>query len=173
MVCDICKQNEAKVHLSNIDGDQVQKIDLCEACAKAKGVDDPASYSWASILLGLGSDPATSEPSGGTEELKCPVCGFTQADFKKVGRLGCAECYTTFVEPLKGLLKAMHKGLRHVGKVPQTLRQTQDLSERLKGLQKKLEKAVAAEDFEAAAALRDEIKRARETANHLADSSSP
>jgi protein arginine kinase activator len=54
----------------------------------------------------------------------------------------------------------MHKGTRHVGKVPEALKQTRDLSERVKELQEKLNKAIAAEDFEEAAILRDEIKQA-------------
>jgi len=54
----------------------------------------------------------------------------------------------------------MHKGTRHVGKVPEFLRQGRDLSDRLKTLQKKLAKAIDSEDFEQAAVLRDEIKKA-------------
>jgi protein arginine kinase activator len=46
-----------------------------------------------------------------------------------------------------------------VGKVPESLRQTRDLSDRLKQLQKKLAKAIEEEDFEEAAILRDEIKQ--------------
>ena len=55
-----------------------------------------------------------------------------------------------------------HKGTKHVGKVPQALQQSRDLSDRLKSLQKKLDKAVADEDFEQAAAMRDEIKVTKE-----------
>jgi len=94
--------------------------------------------------------------------LKCPSCGFTQADFKKTGRLGCAECYMTFAEGLEGLLKSMHKGTKHLGKVPQPMQQHKDYAEKLGKLQQLLEKAVADEDFEQAAVLRDEIKQARE-----------
>jgi len=57
------------------------------------------------------------------------------------------------------LLKTMHKGTRHVGKVPESLRQSRDLSDRLKNLQKKLTRAIEEEDFEKAAILRDEIKQ--------------
>jgi protein arginine kinase activator len=99
------------------------------------------------------------EEKAGGPELRCPKCGFTQADFKKSGRLGCAVCYLTFAEGLEGLLKSMHKGVHHVGKVPHALQQTRDLSDRLAQLQKKLAKAVAQEDFETAAQLRDEIKQ--------------
>ena len=160
MLCCICKEKEATVHLTQIAGDKMQKLDLCEECAKNKGVNDPTGFSLADLLLGLGASQEIEQSAGGTE-LKCPRCGFTQSDFKKAGRLGCAECYTTFAEELEGLLKTMHKGTRHVGKVPEALRQTRDLSERLTTLERNLSKAVDEEDFERAAQLRDEIKQMR------------
>ncbi|HEY3914196.1 MAG TPA: UvrB/UvrC motif-containing protein [Verrucomicrobiae bacterium] len=159
-----CKQNPAKVHLTQIVGDKMQKVDLCEECAKQKGVNDPAGFSLADLLLGLGASQEIST----AEDVKCPNCGFTQADFKKAGRLGCSLCYQTFAEGLEGLLKSMHKGVKHVGKVPVALRQSRDLSDRLKHLQKKLDKAVTAEDFEEAASLRDEIKATRDQITQLA-----
>ena len=164
MLCMFCKQNPAKVHLTQIVGDKMQKVDLCEDCAKQKGVNDPAGFSLADLLLGLG---ASQEISSG-EDVKCANCGFTQADFKKAGRLGCSQCYTTFAEGLEGLLKSMHKGVKHVGKVPVALRQSRDLNDRLKNLQKKLDKAVTSEDFEEAASLRDEIKTTKDQIIQLA-----
>ena len=107
----------------------MKKVDLCEECAKQKGVNDPAGCYLADLLLGLGASQEMESASGG--ELKCPACGFTQADFKKAGRLGCAECYRTFAEGLEQLLKSMHKGTRHKGKVPASLRESQDLAEKL------------------------------------------
>jgi protein arginine kinase activator len=136
----------------------MQKVDLCEDCAKTKGVNDPTGFSLADLLLGLGASQEMEQATGGAD-VKCPRCGFTQADFKKAGRLGCAECYKTFAEGLESLLKTMHKGTRHVGKAPEAMRQTRDLSDRLKTLQKKLAKAVEDENFEQAAQLRDEIKQ--------------
>ena len=68
----------------------------------------------------------------------------------------------TFAEGLEGLLKTMHKGTKHIGKTPQALQQSRDLSERLKTLQKKLDKAVADEDFEQAAQVRDELKATKD-----------
>jgi protein arginine kinase activator len=53
----------------------------------------------------------------------------------------------------------MHKGTRHVGKVPEAHRQTREWSDRLKSLQRKLARAVEDENFEQAASLRDEIKQ--------------
>jgi len=146
------------VHLTQIVGDKVQKVDLCEDCAKQKGVNDPAGFSIADLLLGLGASQEIEQAAGGPD-VKCPQCGFTQADFKKSGRLGCSECYKTFAEGLEGLLKSMHKGTRHIGKVPEGLRTARDASDRLKTLQKKLSKAIEDENYEEAAALRDEIKQ--------------
>jgi len=158
MLCSICKEKEATVFFTHIEGDKVKKVDVCEECYKTKGANDPAAFSLADMLLGLGASQEIEQAAGGAE-VKCPRCGFTQADFKKAGRLGCPECYKTFADGLDGLLKSMHKGTRHVGKVPESLRQTRDLSDRLKGLQKKLAKAVEDENFEQAALLRDEIKQ--------------
>ncbi len=158
MLCCICKEREATVHYTKIDGDKVQKVDLCEECSKTKGINDPVGFELADLLLGLGAAKEIEQTAGGIE-IKCPRCGFTQADFKKAGRLGCSECYKTFAEGLEGLLKTMHKGTRHVGKVPDSMRQSRELSDKLKSLQKKLTKAVEDENFEQAAALRDEIKQ--------------
>jgi protein arginine kinase activator len=158
MLCNVCKKREATVHLTQIIEDKMQQIDLCEECSKAKGVTDPTGFSLADLLLGLGAAQEIEKGTGG-EVLKCPHCGFTQADFKKAGRLGCSECYTTFAEGLEGLLKSMHKGTKHMGKVPAGLRQPRDVTDRIRLLQKRLEKAITEEDFEQAAALRDEINQ--------------
>ena len=160
MLCTICKEKPATVHLTQIVGDKMQKLDLCEDCAKTKGINDPTSFGLADLdlVLGLGASQELEQAAGGVE-LKCPRCGFTQADFKKSGRLGCPECYRTFAEGLAGLLKTMHKGTRHIGKAPEALRATRENADRLKMLQLKLAKAIKDENYEQAAQLRDEIKQ--------------
>lgn len=160
MLCDICKQNVATVHLTQMVEGKTKKVDLCEGCSKAKGVDDPTGFSLADLLLGLGASQEMDQAAGGGE-IKCPNCGFTQADFKKAGRLGCSECYNVFSEGLESLLKTMHKGTRHIGKRPHTLQTEAEIANKLKALQKQLEKAIADENFEGAANLRDEIKQAK------------
>ncbi len=160
MQCCVCKEKPATVHLTQIVGDKMQKLDLCEDCAKTKGINDPTSFGLADLdlVLGLGASQQLEQAAGGVE-LKCPRCGFTQADFKKSGRLGCPECYVTFAEGLRGLLKTMHKGTRHTGKAPAALRSTRENADKLKTLQVKLAKAIKDENYEQAAQLRDEIKQ--------------
>jgi len=160
MLCCICQEREATVHLTQIAGEKMQKVDLCEECAKEKGVNDPAAFSLADLLLGLGASQEVEKASG-RKEAPCPTCGFTHADFKKTGRFGCPGCYEHFSDGLVTLLKSMHKGVRHVGKVPKRFKQLKkalDVSDRLKTLQRKLTKAINEEKFEQAAELRDEIK---------------
>jgi protein arginine kinase activator len=53
MECEKCKKNEAVVHLTQVIGEKVWKIDLCEACAKADGVNDPTGFSLAGLLQNL------------------------------------------------------------------------------------------------------------------------
>jgi protein arginine kinase activator len=171
MLCTICKEKPATVHLTQIVGDKMQKLDLCEECAKTKGINDPTSFGLADLdlVLGLGASQQLEQAAGGVE-LKCSRCGFTQADFKKSGRLGCPECYRTFAEGLAGLLKTMHKGTRHTGKAPEALRATRENASLLKTLQTKLARAIKDENYEQAALMRDEIKQltGRPTPTNLA-----
>jgi protein arginine kinase activator len=155
MHCDVCKTNQATVFLTQIVDGKMQKVNLCEACSKEKGVTDPTGFALADLLLGLG---AAQEMERGGAVQKCPACGFSQADFKKTGRLGCATCYTTFADGLATLLKGMHKGTDHVGKVPARLAKSIEREVQLKNLQRDLKKAVASEDYESAATIRDQIR---------------
>ncbi len=83
--CDLCSK-PATVHLTQIVNNKIHKVDLCEACAQAKGVTDPSGFSLADLLLKASLNP---EPAG---YAKCESCGFTQQDFKKTGRFGCPSC---------------------------------------------------------------------------------
>jgi len=156
MICDVCKTNTATVYLTQIVDGNMKKINLCEACSKDKGVSDPTGFALADLLLGLGETQQV-EQAAPTEH--CPVCGFTQADFKKTGRLGCSECYSTFADGLGSLIKAMHKGTKHTGKVPARLFRDIVRSDRLNELKRSLEEAVSKEDYESAATIRDEIRQ--------------
>ena len=141
----------------------MQKVNLCDACSKEKGVQDPTGFALADLLLGIG---AAEEIEKGTTTQKCPVCGYTQADFKKTGRLGCSACYVTFGEGLNTLLKAMHKGTKHIGKLPERASRDIQLSDRMRMLTENLQKAVAEENYETAASLRDQIKQLESELSH-------
>jgi protein arginine kinase activator len=158
MLCKICKEKEATVHLTKVDGVKMHKVDLCDACSKEKNVNDPTGGSLSSIFHGMpGAEEFEFESDESTADKKCPTCGFSQANFKKAGRFGCPECYHAFIANLDGLLRSMHRDVRHVGKTPKAFKQTAGVAEKLKRMEAKMEKAITKEDFEAAADLRDEI----------------
>jgi len=58
MLCCLCKEREAKVHLSlseyagaePTEANLVAKLDLCEECARKHGVNDPAGFSLVDLL---------------------------------------------------------------------------------------------------------------------------
>jgi protein arginine kinase activator len=155
MFCDVCKSKEATVFLTQIVEGKMQKVNLCESCSKEKGVNDPMGFALADLLLGLGAAQEIEKNPAG---VRCPVCGFSQADFKKTGRLGCSSCYEAFTEGLAGMLKNMHRGLIHTGKVPARLALARRRTQELTRLESALAKAIAEEHFEEAAALRDQIR---------------
>lgn len=159
MICDVCQDKHATVYLTQIVDGQMKKVNLCEGCAKEKGVTDPTGFALADLLLGLGSD---EKVGGAVDERSCEVCGFTHSEFKKTGRLGCNACYQAFGDGLDSLIRAMHKGVRHVGKVPTRYRATKHFTDQITDLKHRLKIAITDENFESAAQLRDEIKSAED-----------
>lgn len=157
--CNLCGK-PATVHLTQIVNSKMHKVDLCEACAQAKGVTDPGGFSLADLLMKASLSPEASAGAAGD----CPGCGFTANDFKKHGRFGCPQCYRTFASMVAPMLENMHKGVRHAGKVPVKALERHTLLERVAGLEAGLAAAVKAERYEEAARLRDELAEARRSA---------
>jgi len=161
MKCDFC-DTKATVFLTQLVEGEMKKVCLCNACAKERGVTDPTGFALADLLLGgLPGGPGLTignpmtVPSSGK---KCPSCGFTMDDLKKVRRFGCSECYATFSDEVGQMLRGMHKGAAHIGKVPAGLMAIQFRTQRLEELRSRLDQAIAAESYEEAAGIRDEIR---------------
>jgi protein arginine kinase activator len=160
MKCDFCDQ-KATVFLTQLVEGQMKKVCLCDHCAKERGVTDPTGFSLADLLLGgvpgspgPSGKPPQATPGGGR---KCPTCGFSLDDLRRVRRFGCSDCYATFSDEVGQLLRGMHQGSSHVGKVPAGLMALHVRHQRLEELRSRLEQAVASESYEEAAGIRDEI----------------
>lgn len=153
MNCDHCNKEEATVFLTQIVEGKMQKMNFCEVCAQKKGVNDPAGFALTELLLGLG----LTQDMAPVTELTCSVCGWKHSQFKKTGRLGCSACYDLFIEELLPMLRNMHPNLVHIGKMPCRFAQEQKKQESTKLLQEELRKAIAAEEYEKAAQIRDEM----------------
>jgi len=170
--CDLCEK-PATVHLTQIVNNTVHKVDLCEECAKAKGVTDPSGLSLSELLMGASLANANSEGAGLSPAhnpfsspqprmLRCEKCGYTEVEFKKTGHLGCPDCYETFAPHIEGMLEKMHKGTAHLGKAPQRALARQNLHRRLNELNDALSEAIKTERYEDAARCRDEINEVKQ-----------
>ena len=159
MLCDICGKNPATVHLTEIIDDQMNELHLCEQCANQKSMQMEQQFGLSDLLGGLaGFEKSAKEKDAGVVAVKCPNCALTYADFKKLGRLGCSECYVAFRKYLGPLLKKIHGSVLHFGKSPFKVSRPADEGADLQALRNQLQKAIETEAFEEAARLRDEIK---------------
>lgn len=92
------------------------------------------------------------------EEARCKKCGRTYRDFQKSGRLGCGECYTAFEAPLDVTLKRIHASSEHKGKAPASGCAELMKKKKIEKIKAEIAAAVAAEEYEKAAALHKELK---------------
>lgn len=152
MLCQHCQKRPATTYLSETVNGHKQEVYLCEVCAKEKqeafwGIDD---FMQGFLGQGISFAPKATR--------RCEGCGMSEEAFLKGGKFGCSRCARTFEGKTTEVLKRIHGRNRHLGKVPnhghERLHRQRELSE----LQKKLQEAIAAEQYETAAALRDEIR---------------
>jgi len=179
MMCNICNEREATVHLTEIVDNNVTKLHLCEDCARKKGTEMEEHFGLSDLLAGL-ADFETKTPSKKEVKKKCSKCGMVYDDFKKLGRLGCGECYTAFNDHLSPLIKRIHGSLEHYGKSPSGVSRVSGKEAPVKEAPAKevsgkeparkkepqtmdelralLQRAIKMEEFEEAARLRDKIR---------------
>lgn len=154
MKCDHCDKN-ATLHLTQVIEGQMRKTHLCPDCAEELGVSEEAGFSMSDVLLGQGGAQPLSTGRG---RRVCPECGLTFARFRKVGRLGCPACYEAFAVELEAVLRSMHHATRHEGRSPRHRGERLSRREMTESLESRLADAVAAENYEEAAKLRDELR---------------
>lgn len=89
----------------------------------------------------------------------CAGCNLDIPGIRKLGKMGCPQCYESFKQYLIPVLKRSHEGkIKHVGKIPKRNFQHQNI----KDLKAKLDEAITAEKYEDACIIRDAIKRLEE-----------
>ncbi len=163
MTCEQCGTAEAVVLLKKVEGGEVREVHLCERCAAERGVpaaEDLAKNPLGAFLAAMGGEPGEEAAlTSGAALSACPGCGATLQDFRKSGRLGCAECWSTFEGPLRALVRRVHGAPRHVGKAYAAPgAEPEDRGALARHLREELAAAVRAEHFEAAAELRDRLR---------------
>jgi len=158
MLCNNCEERDAVVHLTQIVENEVTQLHLCEKCAAAKGIETTVAVPKHPLGDFLHAVQQQATPAAG-DQVRCAYCETTLREFRASGRLGCAHCYTAFESSLRELLRRVHGAGKHVGRdyeVPEGGDAAPEPA--LATLQTRLQQAVAAEEFEKAAALRDQIR---------------
>ena len=189
MLCEICHQNEATIHIKEVHDGKIVSHDFCAACAKrkeAQGELGVLGFNLAEVLFNLGK--LSSPPGGRTgkevpnappgsktgrenagdngEELAdlppCPACGWTAKLLCESSRLGCPECYRAFAPLIARAVERFQRGEFHLGKRPGAAAagKTARLAEIAK-LKRELARLVGREEYEAAAVCRDRINALR------------
>ena len=163
MKCSHCGEREGVVSLTQIIEDDVRTVSLCAKCAAEKGIatgvgiaDTPLGGFLAA--LGEGADP--DAPLSAALESRCSGCGASLRDFRETGRVGCAECYRAFDPTLRELLRRLHgsthhTGMRYGGDPPSSAAVPDPTTLELR---EQLRRAIASEQFELAAQLRDRLR---------------
>ena len=160
MQCQICNENEATIHLTEIAEGQRSEMHVCEQCAIEQGIAVKSQMPINELLSNLlNAQPADDEFFEALEEEKsCPHCGFSLSGFRKEALLGCPHDYEVFEKLLRPLIKKAHDGkATHCGKVPSKVPVETRKQIELLNMRQQLEGAVQAEDYELAAELRDKI----------------
>lgn len=163
MICENCQQHEATVHLTQVVDGEVTKYHLCESCAVSKGIDVHAtpldlSELMANLKKKLTQLQTEFQTPQSPEPTACPGCGGTRTEILKKGRFGCEQCYEVFADDILPIIISLQQKDQHVGKVPQRASLRLKNSVTLTRLRRELDQAIASENYEEAATLRDQIR---------------
>ena len=162
MLCQHCKKHEATTHIKTMINGEYAEYRLCPECAHELGYDHmfpDFSADFGGLLSSFFSN-ALPAISGAAH---CDSCGSTLNDIRSTGKVGCADCYDTFFNELMPTIRSIHGNTDHKGKHPGAIEYTVNEDEpenkdQLVSLKAELKQAIADENFERAAQLRDEIK---------------
>ncbi len=167
MICQNCQKNAATVLVTEISSGaeagpgeakapEVHEQHLCEVCAQALDLPyapitkkSPVDI-WKLLQLSANQGRKKAGPA-------CPSCGMTLEEFRKKGRLGCAQDYEIFRSHLAEVLERVHGAVQHSGRIPGSSAPVAG-GGRLELLRQELGNAIRAEAYENAARLRDEIR---------------
>ncbi len=172
MLCNRCGKNEAVVFYNeNINGYK-KSYSLCSDCARELEAAGEINLNFTSpfeegesllsglfeSMFGIPSAPALSGAKRTVKEKRCPLCGLTIREISEEGKVGCAECYRSFADELRPSITRIHGSVHHKGRFPLRFKNKCEKENRLEDLRRRLKEAIKNEEFERAAALRDEIR---------------
>jgi len=145
-----------------INGEKVER-NLCPVCMAKHQKQIPGMD--LTNLAGILNNILENKTGKGKQEIDpelaqitCDQCGMTYGEFQKCGMLGCANCYKAFKEPMNALLKRLHGNTQHAGRIPDGAHSGVSIRINIDRLKQKLQVAIADEEYEQAAKIRDAIR---------------
>ena len=174
MLCEKCKKNEAVVFYKETVNGKTKSMALCEKCAReaedageikgmSGGFFEDTFAGVNSIFGSLFGLPQYHQKAIG-ETKKSTLCGATFDDLVREGKAGCPECYKTFSDELSGTIAKIHGTTSHTGNAPARFRAGREKKRQIASLEAELKEAVASEEYEKAAELRDRLKELKSDA---------
>jgi protein arginine kinase activator len=158
MNCDQCDK-PAVVHEVTVKGGVKTEVHLCEDHAAAAGFTIGTQAGPIDQLLTQFVVCNKTEKTRRSNRMSCRTCGTSFSKFRRTGLLGCPDCYTAFERHLAGMIERAQNGASsHAGKCPRRGGASIDRQLRIQRLFKELEDAVASEQYERAAELRDRLR---------------
>lgn len=160
MLCQNCHKNLASVPYTEVVDGKVSSLHLCQDCLAKRQDQDKAGFQFAKpAQFGRKNKPSTDITPEPLEARKsCVACNTTLKQILDSGRVGCSSCYETFPAQLESLLEGIHIALTHRGKIPRMNNARERVRSDLVSKRALLKTALNMENYEEAAALRDEIK---------------
>jgi len=152
--CDCCS-NPAVVHETLMTGGVRTEVHLCAEHAVERGYVLPTSIGPA-LVVGKLLEKATQAAARTTKA--CPTCAMTMQVLRESGLVGCADCYRHFEDELGAIIARTQEGAAaHVGRHPAQASSLIDRAALRNRMVRELREAVAREEYERAARLRDEM----------------
>lgn len=166
MLCENCGKRPADYHYKiNINGNVTEKH-LCAECASALGGGQfmPGAMAASHMQTPDFADLLNSFLLGGNysdvrkETEHCRLCGASLEDIANSGKMGCPECYNFFAAQIEPGIRRIHGPVVHTGKVPGHAGEAVKKKRRVDQLKSDMDAAVAAQEYEKAAKIRDELR---------------
>lgn len=154
MICTECKNSNATMFYQQTINGKTTEHALCPECAAKHGL-----LSGTSLFSDLFNIPSFIKTAKPEESRKvCSLCGKDEKSFISGGKVSCPVCYETFADELYTPIKRIHGNVSHIGRAPAKFKKQNDQKQLLNDLKAQLKTAIANEEYENAAVLRDKIR---------------
>jgi protein arginine kinase activator len=162
MLCQKCHKNLATIRYAEVVDGKVTDLNVCPTCLSKLQNATSGGFELAPSVPSPKRAALRESAEKTATAVVCRECGTELQQALKTNRVGCRSCYGRFAEPLDTVLRNLHGGLRHRGKVPRVDDSRERVRAQIQSKRALLRSSLKMENYEAAAILRDEIRSLEE-----------